>query len=547
MARFEPVGDGHSIIVGGQRFPVGGGTRVVLWNEMCDYPRSYFRNPRAFPSLNLYATADPFGGRPVPRLYDAGGRGYIVNRRVTLAGVGDGGDFDLTTVEWDDPLPEPVLRHLRGIRQVVLHHDVARSSLSCHSSFFGSGLSVHFMLDADGTIYQACDLAHVTWHAGDVNDIAIGVEINQPAYWYTPCVVGTPDDPARQVGGVPTPAPAAPAGAGAETTFLNDLVRLGARRVALPGDRTHYQIACRRSHDGFGAWPVPIVFDGFVEGPQYSWGVVGGKAAAVAWKTGGRVGAGPAMTPHTDRHVQPTYTAAQAMAIRALAHALTSCPLMSISRAVLGDADHWESRLTLPALTLRDYVRERRAFSGVLSHAAVDALGKWDPGPSFPWDGVHGVFAGAGGGGLPPGPDFLTGAPGSWFATELTSLVSKDAGADVLASARGVQARRGDGNDERVRQERLDGALESLNYVAAAQMRLKVLFGLGYLDVDVGDVSGHQGDGLRDALRAFQSKEALPASGKLDGATRARLREVWAREVRAFHDARGRGSPGATG
>jgi hypothetical protein len=39
------------------------------------------------------------------------------------------------------------------------------------------GLSVHFMLDADGTIYQTLDLKERAWHATKSNDRSIGIEI----------------------------------------------------------------------------------------------------------------------------------------------------------------------------------------------------------------------------------------------------------------------------------------------------------------------------------------------------------------------------------
>jgi hypothetical protein len=45
------------------------------------------------------------------------------------------------------------------------------------------GLSVHFMLDVDGTIYQTLDLKERAWHATTSNDRSIGIEIaNMGAY-----------------------------------------------------------------------------------------------------------------------------------------------------------------------------------------------------------------------------------------------------------------------------------------------------------------------------------------------------------------------------
>ena len=39
------------------------------------------------------------------------------------------------------------------------------------------GLSVHFMLDLDGTIYQTLDLKEGAWHATVANGRSIGIEI----------------------------------------------------------------------------------------------------------------------------------------------------------------------------------------------------------------------------------------------------------------------------------------------------------------------------------------------------------------------------------
>ena len=42
------------------------------------------------------------------------------------------------------------------------------------------GISVHFLIDNDGTIYQTMDLQHIGWHAGSsrINAKSIGVEIS---------------------------------------------------------------------------------------------------------------------------------------------------------------------------------------------------------------------------------------------------------------------------------------------------------------------------------------------------------------------------------
>jgi hypothetical protein len=71
------------------------------------------------------------------------------------------------------------LRRLQDIiRQFVIHHDGCATSDACfHVLHDERGLSVHFLIDNDGTIYQTLDLADGAFHAAGVNEISIGVEM----------------------------------------------------------------------------------------------------------------------------------------------------------------------------------------------------------------------------------------------------------------------------------------------------------------------------------------------------------------------------------
>jgi N-acetylmuramoyl-L-alanine amidase len=63
------------------------------------------------------------------------------------------------------------------IRQFVLHHDGCASATMCWNVLHNErGLSCHFLVDNDGTIYQTIDLALNAFHAGDFNRSSIGVE-----------------------------------------------------------------------------------------------------------------------------------------------------------------------------------------------------------------------------------------------------------------------------------------------------------------------------------------------------------------------------------
>lgn len=152
--RLERLGD--EIVVAGQYFHTG--APVVLWT-------------------------DPGG-------YDA----YRVERRFARAEESDWNSIReaLSTPNrygqrrTDDPeLNERVrgggwtLDELRGVvDQFVLHYDVSGTSRTCFRVLHDMrGLSIHFMIDIDGTIYQTLDVKERAWHATIANDRSVGVEI----------------------------------------------------------------------------------------------------------------------------------------------------------------------------------------------------------------------------------------------------------------------------------------------------------------------------------------------------------------------------------
>jgi N-acetyl-anhydromuramyl-L-alanine amidase AmpD len=82
-----------------------------------------------------------------------------------------GGGWDLPTLQ-------------RVVDQFVIHFDVCGTSRQCFNVLHDHrGLSVHFMLDLDGTIYQTLDLKERAWHATSANTRSVGIEIaNMGAY-----------------------------------------------------------------------------------------------------------------------------------------------------------------------------------------------------------------------------------------------------------------------------------------------------------------------------------------------------------------------------
>jgi N-acetylmuramoyl-L-alanine amidase len=79
---------------------------------------------------------------------------------------------------WDLPTLQKV------VDQFVIHFDVCGVSRQCFNVLHDHrDLSVHFMLDLDGTIYQTLDLKERAWHATTANGRSVGIEIaNMGAY-----------------------------------------------------------------------------------------------------------------------------------------------------------------------------------------------------------------------------------------------------------------------------------------------------------------------------------------------------------------------------
>ncbi len=79
----------------------------------------------------------------------------------------------------------------RKINMFVNHWDVCLDSTTCAKVLNNRGVSVHFCIDNDGTIYQLLDTNHAAWHGSTrkVNHRSIGVEIANAYYpkyqsWY---------------------------------------------------------------------------------------------------------------------------------------------------------------------------------------------------------------------------------------------------------------------------------------------------------------------------------------------------------------------------
>lgn len=75
-------------------------------------------------------------------------------------------------------------KNRREVSMLMSHWDVCLSSKICFNVLKKRKLSVHFLIDNDGTIYQIMDTNHIGYHAGNrkVNNASIGVEISNAFY-----------------------------------------------------------------------------------------------------------------------------------------------------------------------------------------------------------------------------------------------------------------------------------------------------------------------------------------------------------------------------
>ena len=128
-------GIGDEIIVAGKAYHTG--TRVITWVEKGGY--------------NGYHGVKPFLPRKISGKREAGERE--------------------ASAQWDLGKLQTI------IDQFVIHYDGHGLSRHCFAVLQERQLSVHFLLDLDGTVYQTVDLQERALHATTSNDRSVGIEI----------------------------------------------------------------------------------------------------------------------------------------------------------------------------------------------------------------------------------------------------------------------------------------------------------------------------------------------------------------------------------
>src|SRR5687767_4367365 len=157
---------GDEIVVAGQFIHTG--TPVILWLDPGGYDA--YRVERRFAPLDESSwetSRVAVAALKTPNRYSLRREPLTAEQLDQVRGGG-----------WDLPLLQQV------VDQFVIHFDVAGTSRQCFKILHDvRDLSVHFMLDLDGTIYQTLDVKERAWHATTSNTRSIGIEIaNMGAY-----------------------------------------------------------------------------------------------------------------------------------------------------------------------------------------------------------------------------------------------------------------------------------------------------------------------------------------------------------------------------
>jgi N-acetylmuramoyl-L-alanine amidase len=159
---------GDEIVVAGRMFHTG--APVVLWTDPGGYDA--YRTERRFgPWADASYEKTPHNGQTdginSPARY--GAREQVLSDAELEQVRGGGWPLELLQDKVD---------------QFVVHYDVAGVSRTCFKVLHDMrGLSVQFMLDLDGTLYQTCDLKERAFHATKSNPRSVGIEIaNMGAY-----------------------------------------------------------------------------------------------------------------------------------------------------------------------------------------------------------------------------------------------------------------------------------------------------------------------------------------------------------------------------
>ncbi len=329
---------GDEIVIAGQYIHTG--ARVVLWTDEGGY--NAYRTERRFVDAGEESWEATQAAGALGRAVPATPLRYGTRAAIPLPGTAE---------------PARERAALRScVDQFVIHYDVAGTSRACFRTLHDvRGLSVHFMLDVDGTIYQTLDIKEKAWHATIANDRSVGIEI-------------------ANIGAYPD-AEAAPLVRWYEAAGENVQVEAGTGKAEWRGDRGNQDVGAHGSPRSFTTSITSQAAR--LRAPLHGW-------AALAVRD-------PAFNP----------LAAQPFAVRgevqgqslamydltcaqydALIH-LTAALCTALPNIACDGPRGNDGRVLTRVLSPEEFA----AYRGILGHCHVQR-NKIDPGPAFQWEWV---------------------------------------------------------------------------------------------------------------------------------------------------------------
>jgi N-acetylmuramoyl-L-alanine amidase len=157
-----------NLIIGGTRFNIN--VPIINWTEYpyWDATSELCKPTKTEPNAPSRCTLSPNGGHipyQMPKGYSEYTRRYFTRPA-------------LRSTKWKNGMDAPYEAVKSVIKKFVIHHDGCSSADMCWNVLQNErGLSCHFLIDNDGTVYQTIDLALMAYHASDWNVDSIGVEL----------------------------------------------------------------------------------------------------------------------------------------------------------------------------------------------------------------------------------------------------------------------------------------------------------------------------------------------------------------------------------
>ncbi|MCA9518629.1 MAG: N-acetylmuramoyl-L-alanine amidase, partial [Myxococcales bacterium] len=193
----KPVGGGEAVTVAeGWRVPVGlyalPSGKILGVQE----GRRTWYDPRVTASVRVGGLEVPLDDDvPFVGLDDPGTLSYetpSVQKQMEPLGSPGFGVRRIGDRAWEPPTEPSSLPHWVGvIHTMLLHTSLTQTAAESQRAMVARGLSEHFIIDFDGTIYQTVDVARMAFHAAEQNNSSVGVTLISAQ----PNLVREPDAP----------------------------------------------------------------------------------------------------------------------------------------------------------------------------------------------------------------------------------------------------------------------------------------------------------------------------------------------------------------